>query len=384
MVLAQYYLLKKCLKALLLATPGFCLPMLLAHAGPLYDAYSRELVGFWELLYMMGLWLPMIVYLSMPGVVAIAIGFTYFTALTDRELIVMQASRLSIWQLAKPGLIASGVAAILCAAMSLYTLPEAMREFAARIYVAEKNIRPASLRENAFSQLSPGVEVYFAERLNKAMVRNVIVRIQNEGAAPRVITAQTAAFVRAEGRVYVVFENGFITGPPAAETDPAGVGAVHFGRYSYEVARLHTEKDVSESIWGFFERHIHQLLFPPPRVTGPERAAWLIEGLKRVIHPMLSISYALLALAIVFSIMPQLRQGVLRIVGAGALLFGGLHTGYLLVMGILSREPDFAHRLVLLFPLAVALFSTGHLYMLDRLRAPRARPRAASRYQTAG
>src|SRR5262245_26070292 len=57
MVLAQYYLLKKCLRALLLATPGFCLPMLLAHAGPLYDAYSRELVGFWELLYMMGLWL---------------------------------------------------------------------------------------------------------------------------------------------------------------------------------------------------------------------------------------------------------------------------------------------------------------------------------------
>src|SRR5690242_8117398 len=143
MVLAQYYLLKKCAKALALATPGFCLPMLLAHCGPLYDAYSRELVGFFGLLYMMLLWMPMIIYLSMPGVVAIAIGFTYFTALTDRELIVMQASRLSIGQLVLPGVVAAGFAAIVCAAASLYILPEAMRAFAERIYVAEKNIRPA-------------------------------------------------------------------------------------------------------------------------------------------------------------------------------------------------------------------------------------------------
>ncbi|HEY7611094.1 MAG TPA: LptF/LptG family permease [Alphaproteobacteria bacterium] len=383
MVLAQYYLLKKCLKALLLATPGFCLPMLLAHAGPLYDAYSRELVGFFELLYMMLLWLPMIAYLSMPGVVAIAIGFTYFTALTDRELVVMQASRLSVWQLVLPGMIASGVAAAVCAAMSLYTLPEAMREFAERIYVAEKNIRPASLRENAFSQLSPGAEVYIGARISHDTVRNVIVRIQDpEGA--RVITAQTATFMRAEGRVYVVFENGFITGAPDAKSNPVGAGATHFAQYSHEIARVYTQKDVSQRIWGFFERHIQHLLFPPPAVTGAERSAWLIEGLKRLIHPLLSLAYALLALAIVFSIGAHLRQGVLKIVGSGALVFGGLHTGYLVVMGLLSREPDFPHRVTLLFPVAVALLAAAHLCLLDRERAPRARLRPASHFQAAG
>jgi hypothetical protein len=40
MVLAQYYLLKKCLKALLLATPGFCMPMLLAHTAASSSASS--------------------------------------------------------------------------------------------------------------------------------------------------------------------------------------------------------------------------------------------------------------------------------------------------------------------------------------------------------
>lgn len=383
MVLAQYYLLKKCIKALLLATPGFCLPMLLAHAGPLYDAYSRELVGFFELLYMMLLWLPMIIYLSMPGVVAIAIGFTYFTALTDRELVVMQASRLSVWQLVLPGLIAAGVASAICAAMSLYTLPESMREFAERIYIAEKNIRPASLRENAFSQLSPGVEVYFGSRLSPDTVHNVIVRIQSpEGA--RVITAQAATFMRADGRVYVVFENGYITGPPSAKADPVDGGATHFAQYSYEIARVYTQNDVSQRIWGFFERHIQHLLFPPPRVTGQERAAWLMEGLKRLIHPMLSIAYALLALAIVFSIGASLRQGVLKIVGSGALVFGGLHTAYLVIMGVLSREADFPHRIVLFFPIVVALLSAVHLCYLDRQRTPRTRHRPAAHLQAAG
>lgn len=383
MVLAQYYLLKKCLKALLLATPGFCLPMLLAHAGPLYDAYSRELVGFFELLYMMMLWLPMIIYLSMPGVVAIAIGFTYFTALTDRELIVMQASRLSIGQLAVPGVIAAGVAAIVCAAMSLYTLPEAMRLFAERIYVAEKNIRPASLRENAFSQLSPGVEVYFQTRLTQDTVRNVIVRIQDGGSA-RVITAQTATFMRADGRVYVVFENGFITSPPGEKSGIAAAGATRFANYSYEVARVHTREDVSERIWGFFERHIQHLLFPPPNVTGGERAAWLIEGLKRIIHPMLAIAYALLALAIVFSLTIHIRGNVLAIVGGGAMFFGGVHTGYLVAMGVLSREPNFEHRMVLLFPIAVGLLAFTHLRLLDSHRLSRTKQQPAARFQAAG
>jgi lipopolysaccharide export LptBFGC system permease protein LptF len=380
MVLAQYYLLKKCLKALLLATPGFCLPMLLAHAAPLYDAYSRELVGFFELLYMMLLWMPMIIYLSMPGVVAIAIGFTYFNALTDRELIVMQASRLSIAQLVRPGLTAALFAAAVCASMSLYMLPESMRAFAERIYVAEKNIRPASLRENAFSQLSPGVEVYFQRRLSSEAVRNVIVRMKDGGGA-RVITAQTATFTHAEGRVYVVFENGYVTGEADAASDP--VGATRFDHYSYEVARVYTRADVSERIWGFFERHIQHLLFPPPSIAGPERAAWLIEGLKRLIHPMLSVAYALLALAIVFSIMALVRQNVFQIIAAGAFLFGGLHTGYLIVMGVLSREPNFEHRMVLLFPVAVALGAAAHLRLLDRQHASRTRMRATARLQAA-
>mgnify|MGYP000865283511 CR=1 FL=1 len=381
MVLAQFYLLKKCLKALALATPGFCMPMLLAHCGPLYDAYSRELFGFFELLYMMLLWMPMIIYLSMPGVVAIAIGFTYFNALTDRELIVMQASRLSVAQLVKPGLAAAVLAALVCAAASLYALPEAMRAFAERIHVAEKNIRPASLRENAFSQLSPGVEVYFQARISPDTVRNVIVRFEGSGGA-RVVTAQTATFMRAEGRVYVVFENGYITGAPGAG-EPS-VGATRFGRYSYEVARVYTQADVSERIWGFFERHIQHLLFPPPGVAGPERAAWLIEGLKRLVHPMLSVAYALLALAIVFSITAIVRQSVLRVIGIGSFLFGGMHTGYLLVMGILSREPDFQHRMVLLFPIVVAAGAYAHLRTLDGQQFSRSRLRTASRLEPAG
>ncbi len=382
MVLAQYYLLKKCLKALVLATPGFCLPMLLAHAGPLYDAYSRELIGFFGLLHMMGLWLPMIIYLSMPAVVAIGIGFTYFTALTDRELIVMQASRLSVGQLAVPGVIASVIAAILCAAMSLYTVPESMRQFAERIYVAEKNIRPASLRENAFSQLSPGVEVYIGARISADTVRNVILRIEGKDGA-RVISAQTATFMRADGRVYVVFENGHITSPPGDGSDPVAAGATRFRHYSYEIARVYTPEDVSERIWGFFERHIHQLLFPPTNVTGTERSAWLMEGLKRLIHPMLSIAYGLLALAIVFSLVTHLRQGYLKILGAGALTFGSLHTSYLVIMGLLSRETDFEHRMVLLFPVAVGLLSFAHLRLLDRQGGPRAAFRSSSRFEAA-
>ena len=89
------------------------------------------------------------------------------------------------------------------------------------------------------------------------------------------------------------------------------------------------------------------------------------------------------ALAIVFSIMALVRQNVFQIIAAGAFLFGGLHTGYLIVMGVLSREPNFEHRMVLLFPIAVALGASAHLRLLDRQHASRTRMRATARLQAA-
>ena len=99
---------------------------------------------------------------------------------------------------------------------------------------------------------------------------------------------------------------------------------------------------------------------------------------------ILSVAYALLALAIVFSITAIVRQSVLRVIGIGSFLFGGMHTGYLLVMGILSREPDFQHRMVLLFPIVVAAGAYAHLRTLDGQQFSRSRLRTASRLEPAG
>ena len=61
--------------------------------------------------------------------------------------------------------------------------------------------------------------------------------------------------------------------------------------------------------------------------------------------------------------------------------FGG--GGSLVVMGILSREPNFDHRMVLLFPIAVALGASAHLRLLDRDHVSRTRLRAGARLETA-
>jgi len=370
MGLAERYLWWKAMKALLLAAPAFVAAMTLSHAQPVFEFYSRGMVDLGELFYLLALWLPMMIYLSMPMILALAIGYAYAVMLQDREITALNAAGMRMLRLVAPGLAAALFGAAVCAAMSLYLVPVAFLEFRERTFIAEKNLGPRSLRENQFTEIKPGIDVFFEERISADSVRNVIVLLR-EGDMSVVITGKTATFTRIDRRLNIVFHDGYLTRTPL-NAHPTDFSVVRFATNAQEVARVYSNEDLGERGWGYFERHLPQLLSPPAaeKLSAEDRAGWLAEGLKRILHPILCIVYAMAAIAIALGPGYGRRVGTGEIVARVVGFLIVLHPAYLVVIGVLGRMPEIDTRIVFVYPVAVGAAAFWMLLRLDRRRAP--------------
>ena len=154
---ARYLWWKTMSKALLMATPAFVAAMILSHAQPVFDIFSRGMVDLGELFYLLALWLPLMVYLSMPMILALAIGYAYALMLQDREITALNAAGVPMMRLVAPGMAAAVAGAIFCGAMSLYLVPVALPRVP-RAYVprGEEFGAPARCARTSSPRSSPG------------------------------------------------------------------------------------------------------------------------------------------------------------------------------------------------------------------------------------
>jgi lipopolysaccharide export LptBFGC system permease protein LptF len=366
MILAERYLFWRAMKAIAVATPGFVAVMTLSHAHPVYDLYSRNMIGLGELFYLLALWVPMMVYLSMPMILALAIGCAYAVSMQDHEITVLHAAGVGTGRIVLPGMLAALAGAVFCGANSLYLLPVSFQEFRDRSFLAEKNIGPGALRENQFNEVRPWLDVFFERRLAGNQVRNVVVFLRDaEGLTA--VAGKLAGFERVDRRLTIVFHDGYVTKTPAATVPGAEPTVVRFATYVQEIARTYTAEDLAERGLGFYERHLPALLDPPAseKLGTADRTGWIVEGYKRLLHPLLCIAYALAAIALALGAGRGRRANttdvLFRIMG----FLVALHPAYLVAIGVLSREPGIDGRIVFLYPFLIAFTALAFIARID-------------------
>ncbi len=367
MKLAQRYLSRRLTRTILLGMPGLCGALLLAHGGPLYEAFSLKIIDLGELFIMFGLWVPMILYLSMPIIAAAAVGFCYLTAVNDRELVAFYATGLSPSQLAIPAMRCGTFAALICALMSLYLLPESSLAFQDRMFLAERSFSPANLSERRVNSIRGTASVYFKRRVARDTVEDIVLRA-NDGDDTIMIVAKSAVFSPAPGRITVSFFDGTWNKRTPAGDDSS---AVSFVRYTYEIATAADGKHNK----GYFDRQIGQLLAPPADLglTPGQRQEWLMEGHKRVLHPFLTLAYAMMAAVFALYSIVRAQRFFFGTMAGFMLALAAVHAGYLVALSFLVRSVEIAPGLIHFFP---ALVLAGSLLALRRLAEGRARTRA--------
>src|SRR6185437_2061149 len=126
----------------------------------LIDLIVNRGLSLGTFLYLAILILPRFVDVVMPIAVFSAVLFVYAKLISESELIVMRASGMSQWALAKPAFLVGGISMFVLLSMSLYFLPTANRAFKDMQFEIRNKFATVLVQEGVFNTVSDTLMVY--------------------------------------------------------------------------------------------------------------------------------------------------------------------------------------------------------------------------------
>lgn len=159
-------------------------------------------------LYLAVLILPRFVDVVLPIAVFTAIIFIYAKLIAESELVVMRASGMSQWALAKPALMIGAAGLITLYAMAFYFLPASNRAFKDLQFEIRNKFATALIQEGVFNTLSDTLMVYVKERDSKGDLLGLLIENTTDKDKPITITAERGALVETPEGPRILMVNG--------------------------------------------------------------------------------------------------------------------------------------------------------------------------------
>lgn len=248
------------------------------------------------LLYALALLVPFDLYEVVPLAVTIAVAHAYFRWSLSNEIVALRMMGLTDRRVALPGLGAAIGAMILTACMSLYLLPVSFHEFEDIRYAANFNVSLALLDEGYLPQIAPDLSMSFRHRLDAEDIEGVTILDGRKSGEFTYILAERARMAtrtNSDGKRTLLLQRGTYQVRHGSEESSS---PVHF-----EQMILPVSGDGSSEAreWrGMYEQHIGSLLNPPPEVRAVpnQYGEWIAEAHRRILMPLLCVSYVAFAL----------------------------------------------------------------------------------------
>lgn len=159
-------------------------------------------------LYLAVLILPRFVDVVVPIAVFTAIIFIYAKLIAESELVVMRASGMSQWALAKPALMIGTAGLITLYAMAFYFLPASNRAFKDLQFEIRNKFAMALIQEGVFNTLSDTLMVYVKERDAKGDLLGLLIENTSDKGKPITIAAERGALVETPEGPRILMVNG--------------------------------------------------------------------------------------------------------------------------------------------------------------------------------
>lgn len=159
-------------------------------------------------LYLAALLLPRFIEVVLPIAVFTAIIFIYAKLIAESELVVMRASGMSQWALAKPALLIGAAGVVTLYAMAFYFLPASNRAFKDLQFEIRNKFATALIQEGVFNTLSDTLMVYVKERDAKGDLLGLLIENTSDKDKPITITAERGALVETPEGPRILMVNG--------------------------------------------------------------------------------------------------------------------------------------------------------------------------------
>jgi len=363
MLLIQRDMFRRLVVGAALTTMTLGLAELLATTQPLTNYLAAGALTPREYALALLCALPTIIYLAGAVTSAAALSYLYHEWARHHQIVALRMAGLSDRAIAAPAIAAGVVAAAIVASMSLYFVPVSARVVSDIRYAALKRLTLEVLQPGQMQSITPEYSIWFRGRTEAGILQEVVVI---DGRKP-------------DHPSYVFASRGYVVPPAERGSEPAllladgtqmvvdeGSREVKFVSLQHLVIPLMSLAGARNG-HGFFEEHIGALLDPPPDIRADRNsfAAWLEEGHRRIIMPLLALSYTIFALGVMLRGDPRSRA--YRVI-AIVLGIGLWHALIVVSHSLVANAPEAipAYYAAALVPALIG----GAMLRLWRLRSP--------------
>jgi lipopolysaccharide export system permease protein len=363
------YMLRQTLAVTVFVGVAFTAAVWLIQSLRLIDLIVNRGLSIGLFLYLALLILPRFIDAVLPIAVFIAVLFTYNRLMTESELVVMRAAGVSQVALARPALMAGGVAMAVLLAMSVFFLPASNRAFKDLQFEIRSKIASVLLLEGAFNTISDNVTVYVRSRDSDGDLSGIVMYDSRDSAKPIMIVAERGAFVDTDQGPRLLLVNG---SRQLYERETGRLSVLSFDRYTLDL-------DLYRDAPGIRARQPEELYLPellaaPPDESEAAHDARLIEFNLRLLNPLSALALAAIPVACLLTGQFNRRGQILRVLQAVVLafLFEALDVGLKNLAGrdLLAMVPLYLNAFAPLAATAWVLMRNGQAGFPMRRRLP--------------
>ena len=238
--------------------------------------------------------------LTLPNVIRIVLPVAAFAAAVqvanrlsqDGELVVMQATGMSAFRLARPVLFFGLIVAAMMLALTHFAVPASRTMLADRSAEIEANVTARLLTDGQFMHPADGVTFYIREITTNGELRDVFLSDDRSGAGRTSYSAKRALLVRGDTGPKLVMIDGM------SQTLARGTGRLsvtHFSDFTRDLSGM--VGDGARDARTVNELSTADLLAATPALlseTASTRAQFLSEAHDRFAQPVLAVAAALI------------------------------------------------------------------------------------------
>jgi len=360
------YVFRQLFVGMMFVTIGFTCIIWLLQSLRLVELIINRGVTAGTFVYLTILMLPNFLTVVLPIALFCVVVFVYAKLIMDRELVVMRASGLSQIALAKPALLLAFLTMAVGYFLNLYLLPESYRMFRQMQWDIRFNYSHVLLKEGAFNNLPNGRTVYVRERTADGQLHGILFHDTSEPEKPFTIMASRGALVETQSGTRVVMFDG---NRQAVDPQTNKLSVLYFDRHVLDIG---TEKGGHQPRYREArERPVHKLfnIQQDDKINPADHGKFIVEGHKRLVSPVQSLTLTLIALACLISSSFSRRSQTKRI-----LLSIGLMV--IVLVSALGLENMTAKNLRLTSSMYLLALIPPILAFWFMVRTPRYRPRS--------
>ena len=292
------YILRQLIVGMLLVTVGLTCVIWLSQSLRFIEMIVNRGLSAGQFFYLTFLLLPNFLSIILPIALFTIVVFTYNKLIVDRELTVMRSAGVSQLALARPMLILALITVAFEFTLNAYLLPESYKLFRDLQWDVRYNYSQIVLQEGTFNTISEDITVYVRERSADGQLQGILVHDNRNAAKPQTWMAARGGLVNTPSGPRVVMFEGSVQ---EVDRTTHQHSILYFDRSTMDLgaARQAVEARYREPR----ERSIAELFaIEEDKLLNPnDYGKFKVEGHKRLIMPLIALSFPLIGLACLIS-----------------------------------------------------------------------------------